>query len=200
MDSSTGASPQHSTQKYALFSIVAVGLTILDQWTKYWIRQNIELNRGEIRLIDGYLSLVHTENRGAAFGIGAGSEHAMLVFGVFTVVAAVVLAQMLWQISATDRYQNIVVATIASGAVGNAIDRVHKQAVTDFIRVYAEEPPLRDWLMSVVSSNEWPSFNIADAAIVVGLGMFVIHYLFIQKDPVVTPDPPARPLDEPVKG
>jgi lipoprotein signal peptidase len=77
---------------------------------------------------------------------------------------------------------------------------VHKQAVTDFIRVYAEEPPLRDWLMSVVSSNEWPSFNIADAAIVVGLGMFVIHYLFIQKDPVVTPDPPARPLDEPVKG
>ena len=58
------------------------------------------------------------------------------------------------------------------------------------MRVYTEHPKLKPWLLEQFGTYEWPSFNVADAAIVVGLGMFGIHYLFLQKDdPDVEPSP-----------
>ena len=78
---------------------------------------------------------------------------------------------------------NCALGLISSGAIGNAIDRAMKQSVTDFIRVYTENPTLKEMLInSPYGSAEWPSFNVADAAIVIGMGMFVIHWLFLEKD------------------
>jgi signal peptidase II len=122
-------------------------------------------------------------------------EYRMHVFAVFTVVALVVLGQMLMQLPDDDRFQGLGLGLITSGAIGNAIDRVHKQSVTDFIRVYTDDPELSAWLISTpLRSAEWPSFNVADAAIVVGLGLFVIHWLFLEKDEEVEPAPPQEPL------
>ena len=60
---------------------------------------------------------------------------------------------------------------------------IRDRSVTDFIRIYTENPSLKDWLESSwYGSAEWPSFNIADAAIVIGMGMFVIHWLFLEEE------------------
>ena len=86
---------------------------------------------------------------------------------------------------------------ITSGAVGNAIDRMHKQSVTDFVRVYTENETLKPCLIDIFRTAEWPSFNVADAAIVVGLGMFLIHFLFLQEDrDDLQPAPPEEPLQD----
>jgi len=180
-----------------MFSIWTVVLVVLDQITKIWVVQNIRYRTEEIDLIPGFLSLVHAQNSGAAMGILDNFEYRMHLFAVFTVVAMVVLLQMLWQLPDNDRFQSIGLGMITSGAVGNAIDRVDKQSVTDFVRVYTENATLKPFLIDTFGTAEWPSFNVADAAIVVGLGMFLLHFLFLQEDQDdLQPSPPEEPLQD----
>jgi signal peptidase II len=194
---SSAAVPQHSTAKYVIFGVVMTAFLIADQASKIWVQRNLRLYKDEVHIIDGFLSFIHAENPGAAFGIGAGTDGAMYVFAVFTVVAVVVLGQMLWQLPSNERFQTVALGLISSGAVGNAIDRVDKRTVTDFVRVYTEAEPYASWLRaSPLGQAEWPTWNVADAGIVVGLGMFAFHYFFLQRDSdAETPDP-ARPLQE----
>jgi len=184
------------TAKFKAFAWWTVVLIAADQASKIWVMKNIPYGRGEIVLIPDFLSLVHARNTGAAMGMLDTFEYRMHVFAVFTVVALVVLLQMLWQLPDDDRFQAVGLGMITSGAVGNAIDRVHKQAVTDFIRVYTEHPDFKAWLIENFRTHEWPSFNVADAAIVVGLGMFVIHWLFREKDHDMVADPAENLLED----
>lgn len=174
---------EQTPAKYILFAVVTIVFTAIDQWTKILVQRNIGPLREEIQVIDGFLSFVHAENPGAAFGMFGGSEYRMYFFAVFTVIALFVLGRMLYELPRDDRFQNVALGLITSGAIGNAIDRVMKQSVTDFIRVYTENPTLKNWLEgSFYGSAEWPSFNIADAAIVIGMGMFVVHWLFLEEE------------------
>lgn len=185
------------SRKYLVFAVLTTLFMALDQFSKYLVRTHITLHREEIRLLDGWLSLVHTENQGAAFGMFSDSQYRLVFFGLFTVVAVVVLLHMLRQLPANDMLQSAAIGLIASGALGNAIDRVHKQRVTDFIRVYTDNPKIRAWLVDKVGTNEWPSFNVADAAIVIGLGLFLVEYLFLQKEPKdLAPAPPDKALGD----
>lgn len=179
-------------QKYILFTVVTIISVLADQLSKLWIVNNLRYRIDEIEVIPGFLSLVHAQNRGAAFGIMQGQ---MIVFAVFTLLALGVLGQMLWQLEKDDRFQSFALAMIASGAIGNAIDRARLQYVTDFIRVYTENPNVSAFLIEYFGTNEWPSFNVADATIVIGLLMFLFHFLFLEQDQDVKPEPPQKPLD-----
>ena len=117
-----------------------------------------------------------------------------------------------------DKLQNVSLSLIASGAIGNGLDRMIHQEVIDFLRVYTihgcslengglvvsrlsgEElvnpekcEGLTGWLYGTFGTYEWPSFNVADAAIVVGLGLYVIHGIFFDKDE----DPEEDSIPEP---
>lgn len=198
-------------KKYSLFGIVFVLMTVLDQVSKIWVTQNIQrivrypesekhlafLDKigvtpeaavelpTEIKVIDGFFWIVHTQNEGAAFGIMQGQ---MWIFAVFTIIALWVICWTLVQLPETERFQNIALALLTSGTIGNGIDRMHKQSVTDFLHVYSDNPKIMPFLIDILGSTAWPSFNIADAAIVIGMIMFVIFYLFIEKDEEDTGD------------
>jgi signal peptidase II len=174
--------PSQSVAKYALFSVVAIVFTVLDQVTKIWVRKNLTLYDEGIPVIPGFFDIVHAENPGAAFGMLGGAENRMIFFAIFTVIAVGVLGQMLWQLPKDDRLQNLALAFITSGAIGNAIDRVQKQSVTDFLRIYTDNPSAKAKLVEWFGTAEWPSFNVADAAIVIGLGLFVVHWFFFERD------------------
>ena len=183
--------------KYRLFTVVTLVFLVLDQVTKIWVVRNLEYQRDEIQIIDGWFSLVHAQNKGAAFGFMSNNDNAMVFFAVFTLIAVGVLGQMLREMESNETLQIWGVSLVASGALGNAIDRAHKQSVTDFLRVYTEHPSLQPWLIENFRTYEWPSFNVADAAIVVGLGLFMVDYLFFQKEEEELPsDPPEKMLDE----
>ena len=186
----------YQTAKFKWTSSMAIIWLIVDQATKIWVVKNIKYRVEEIQVIDGFFSLVHAQNKGAAMGILNDYEHRMLVFAVFTVIALGVLWQMYCEIPAEDRYQGAALGLVLSGAIGNAIDRIHKQSVTDFLRVYTENPSIKPWLVDTFGTYEWPSFNVADAAIVVGLILFIIHFAFMQEDDDnLEPAPPDKPLD-----
>lgn len=185
-------------RKYILAGLVAAFFVLVDQATKIWVVKNIRYQVEEINVFDTSwvsMSLVHAQNKGAAFGVMHGQ---ITFFLVFTTFALGLLVYMLREVPDDDRFQTVAIGLILSGALGNLIDRIDKGSVTDFLRVYTEHPGLSAWLIkSPLHSNEWPSFNVADAGIVIGLGMFAIHYLFLEKDQATVPsEPPPAPLDD----
>ena len=163
-------------EKYLLFALIFIRSVTFDQMTKLWVVNHIDYHKGEISVIDGFFSFVHTQNRGAAFGIMEGQ---MAFFAIFTIIAIFVVGSTLYSMQKDDFYQNVALSLIASGAIGNAIDRIHKQSVTDFLRVYTEDATLKPWMMDNLGMAEWPSFNIADSAIVVGIIMFAFYGFFV---------------------
>lgn len=186
--------------KTILFTTVCIIGIVLDQITKYWVRANIRLHIDEIPLITDFFSLVHAENPGAAGGFLRNFEYRQYLFLGFTVVAISVIINLWRSLPSNERFMSFTLGLILSGAIGNAIDRIHKQSVTDFLRVYTENESFKPWLIEHFGTNEWPSFNVADSALVVGVSLFMIHYLFIEeKDPPKpTPESPtAAPPDAP---
>jgi signal peptidase II len=176
-----------------IFAVVSVVGVLLDQLTKFWIVRNLPEGRGEMEIIPGLLSIVHRQNPGAAFGMFRDFEYRHYLFVVFTIVAAGVILDLFRRLPPTDRFMSATLGLILSGAVGNAIDRVHKRTVTDFIKVYTDIPSLKSWLLTNFGTNEWPSFNIADSALVVGVLMYVFHQAFLEKRPEPTPTPTPEP-------
>lgn len=164
--------------KALIFWSIFLGGVVLDQVTKIWVYTQLEYRVDEIQLIPGFLSIVHAQNPGAAFSILSDFEYRHYVFLGFTVVAGVIIADMYRKLPRTDRLLSAALGLILSGAVGNAIDRVHKQTVTDFVRVYTESPGLKAWLIDMFGTNEWPAFNVADSALLIGVVIFLLHSLF----------------------
>ncbi len=185
------------TFRHWLFAIIAVGGVVLDQVTKWLVVKHIAYRSEEIVVIPDFFSLVHTRNTGAAFGFLDDFQYRMYVFAAFTIIAVGVLIHMVWQLPKEDRFQTAALGLITSGAIGNAIDRVRYQYVTDFMLNYVGKPEgAKTWLIDTFGTNEWPAWNVADSGIVVGLGMFLVYYLFLQKDEEVEPEPANEPASD----
>lgn len=148
---------------------LAAALLVLaaDQASKAWIVHGLHLpERGGVRLLS-VLNLTWVENRGITFGLlnGLGSLAPVLL----TLVAlAVVAALAVWLWRADRVLVAVALGAVAGGAVGNVIDRVRLGYVVDFIHAHA-------WGWS------WYVFNVADAAIVCGVGALVLDGLLARK-------------------
>lgn len=180
-----------SPRNLVFFGVTLVGL-VLDQLTKAWIVANVRYQTGEIDVIPGFFSIVHARNPGAAFGTLGGFGNRQVVFGIFTVVALYVVFDMLRKLEPTARFVSFALGLILSGALGNALDRVRGLSfmpdslatdgkVTDFLRVYSETPAIKSWLIDNFGTYEWPSFNVADIALVVGVAMLGLHWFFVER-------------------
>jgi lipoprotein signal peptidase len=147
---------------------LAAALLILaaDQASKWWILNGLRLPElGSVSLLPG-LNLSMVWNRGVTFGLldGFGAGGPILLTGVALAVVAA-LGAWLW------RAERLVVAlalgAVAGGAAGNIIDRVRFGAVVDFIHLHAG-----GW--------SWYVFNVADAAIVCGVGALVLDSVLVR--------------------
>jgi signal peptidase II len=149
--------------KYLWVTLIIGGVLILDQLTKYLIQTHVRLY-STITVIPGFFNITQVRNRGAAFGILAGTNGywRSLFFITVTIVAIAVIASLIWKTH--ERLLLVAFPLIAGGAVGNLVDRIRYGEVVDFIQWY-------------VKSYYWPSFNIADSAISVGVGLLVIEML-----------------------
>lgn len=154
----------HAMRKY--YILISFAVILLDRITKLWIERKIALHDG-IRVIPGFFSITHIENRGAAFGIFNDSptpwKVGMLVG--FSLLALVIVSRLLWKNSHTISSTGVGLALILGGAIGNLWDRLAAGHVTDFLLFY-------------VGRYEWPAFNVADSSIVVGAALLVLEILF----------------------
>ena len=149
----------------------ALAIALLDQITKWAVVET--LSRHEtVSVISGFFSLIHVRNRGMAFGL---MNRPDLDFGFYfltagSVVAIVVLLAWFFKIR-EDAYRIIFgLSLILGGAVGNLIDRLRFREVIDFLDFY-------------VGPYHWPTFNVADSAITIGVFWVAFHFLFSKDSP-----------------
>ncbi|MEZ4321553.1 MAG: signal peptidase II [Myxococcota bacterium] len=164
--------------KFVVFTAVLVAGIGLDQLSKGWVVANLVVGRDEIPIIPGFLSVVHAQNHGAAF---SSFEGMWGLFMVFTAVATVVVLDLLRRLRPDALFMAGVLGLILSGALGNGIDRIRMGYVTDFIRVYTELEGPKAWFIQNFGTNTWPIFNIADSVLLIGVTLFLVHYLFLEE-------------------
>ena len=150
----------------ALYLLIAFGVVLLDRWSKHMVEQHIALY-AHIQIIPGFFRLTHTENTGAAFSLFADStapwKTGLLI--AFSVIGLVVVSILLWKNHHAQVATGVGLALIMGGALGNLWDRLARGRVVDFLLLY-------------VKRYQWPVFNLADSAIVVGAGLLVLEILF----------------------
>ena len=145
---------------------LALIVVLLDRWTKRLVAARISLY-AHIQIIPDFFRLTHTENTGAAFSLFADSPARwkinMLI--AFSVLAMVIVSTLLWKQTRALSMTGIALSLILGGAVGNLWDRVASGRVVDFLLFY-------------IKQYQWPVFNLADSAIVVGAALLVLEILF----------------------
>src|SRR5580700_8647317 len=149
----------------AFYLLIALVVVLLDRWTKHIVAKRISLY-SHIQVIPGFFQLTHTENTGAAFSLFADSnahwKAAMLI--AFSVIALMVVSVLLWKNHHAHVATGIGLSLIMGGALGNLWDRLTRGRVVDFLLLY-------------VKRYQWPVFNLADSAIVIGAGLLVLEIL-----------------------
>jgi signal peptidase II len=164
-----------SPRKYYLFAAVFALALAADQLTKWWARAALAPH-GSRTVIDGFFDLRYSENPGSAFGLFRnvpGARWILLAIGIGAMVVVITLLRRLKPGPGQLRVA-AELGLLAGGALGNIVDRVWQTRVTDFI--------VWKW-----HEHEWPTFNIADAALVVG----VIALLFDMKSDEKKKEAPA---------
>ena len=126
-----------------------------DQASKAWIWSFFGGQEGSQTELTSFFSFVLTGNRGMSFGLF--NTNAAMNTAVFTVLAvAIVIALLVWLRRAHNPLIRVALGMIIGGAVGNVLDRLIRGAVVDFLDFH-----LGTW--------HWYAFNVADAAICLGV-------------------------------
>ncbi|MGA2118822.1 MAG: signal peptidase II [Bryobacteraceae bacterium] len=142
--------------------VAAGAIFVLDRTSK-WIVERYVTFSDDYRVIPGLFDIVRSQNRGVAFGIGndsAGTWLTLLLAAV-SLAAVVLIAGILWKGQRVEKLTLWGLACILGGAAGNVFDRLASGQVTDFLELY-------------IGQYHWPTFNVADSAIVIGSGLFLI--------------------------
>jgi signal peptidase II len=150
----------------AIWLVIAVVVFAGDQVTKAVVEDLIP-EHTTIPVFSHFLNLIHTRNPGAAFGLFSEAPahwKTVLLIVVSSLLLAMVMA-MIWRSGQLRWGMGVALALIFGGALSNLFDRIRFGRVVDFLDVY--------W-----RSYHWPTFNLADSAIVVGAGLLVFQLLF----------------------
>jgi signal peptidase II len=144
---------------------LAAGVFALDRATKILIERTLTF-ADDIKVIPGFFEIVHSENRGVAFGVfnDSESEWRTMLLVALSLIAVVWIGIVLWRSRHLERLLFWAFALVLGGAAGNLFDRAISGRVTDFLLVY-------------LGSYQWPTFNIADSAIVIGCGLLLFDQL-----------------------
>ncbi len=157
--------------------LAALAIFALDQLTKGMIER---LPAGiNLTVIPHFFRLVQVFNRGAAFGFlqNSSSPYTLGSLIAVSLIALAVVFSLLWQ-SSMSRRSGWALAMILGGACGNLFDRILHGRVTDFLLFY-------------LGRYEWPAFNVADSAIVIGATLLIWEIAFQRH-----PEEQARPATE----
>lgn len=145
---------------------VAAVVIVLDQWTKTLVRLNIPKFETVIPFpaLGDYFVFEHVENYGAGFGILQNQRYLLTFIAIAVAIAILFYVRYLPD---DQKVVRVLLGLQLGGAMGNVIDRIQQGYVTDFVK------------MGIPGVYYWPNYNVADAAIVVGvIGLAV--YILVQ--------------------
>ena len=141
--------------------IVAILVTVSDQVTKEWVRARFYLGESQ-PVIEGLFNLTYVRNTGAAWGMLGGQNTWLAALSVVMLVVMVLFRRAFLSDTPVHR---TALGLMLGGIVGNLFDRLRLDYVTDFLDFH-----FRAW--------HFPAFNVADAAICVGVGIYILGSIF----------------------
>ena len=142
--------------------LILISFVALDYGTKLWAIKTLFIQAQSIKLTS-FLSMTPVWNSGISFGFFQDSGE-LGRYG-FTIFALVVSVYLIFSSFKLPKYSSLGFILIASGAIGNAIDRMLYDKVVDFIDFYVED-------------LHWPAFNVADTIIFIGACLFLFAQFF----------------------
>ena len=146
---------------WALFLVIPCYAA--DQLTKWIVCRNVEIGTG-FTVIPGFLDIIHVRNTGAAFGMLQGIPEPIRTYfflGI-TVIAFIAILVVFLRIKERSWLLKVVFSLIIAGALGNLTDRFMFGEVVDFLSLY-------------IDRFRWPTFNLADTYISLGMAGLLIH-------------------------
>lgn len=152
-------------RRYRLLWILALVVFILDQVTKIWINARLPLGTygppGEIVVIENFFNLVHVGNTGAAWSMFAGKSTFLALLAFVTLGAIYIWRR---ELGLQLKVVQLSFGLLCGGIVGNLVDRMLHGHVIDFLDFH-------------FGNYIYPTFNIADSGICVGVAIYLIHSL-----------------------
>ena len=149
-----------------LFTVTAVVSLFLDQWTKVLARADLKplASWRSVVVVDGYFDLRYSENTGVAFGMLQQLPGGRILLSLMALAALGLGFHYLRRTDPRQTRLHLALGLVAGGAVGNLVDRIIAGRVSDFI-------------VWKYHGHEWPAFNVADAALVVGVCLMALDML-----------------------
>lgn len=151
--------------------ILTIIVIALDQITKTLIVKNIPINTIGFSFWNEFLRIVHVSNTGVAFSVGATWSETLrhVCFNLVPVVVIILVLVVYFRNNDFSKLQRWAIAGIVGGGIGNLIDRfARSEGVVDFIDVK---------FFGIFGLNRWPTFNVADSAVVVCGIMLIISFI-----------------------
>ena len=146
---------------------IAGGVFLIDQSTKAWAVSRLRLG-GDMPVISGFLNFAYAENTGVAFSmLDDGGSTGRWGLSVVAMIAGSLVLYFFWRTPRSDDRILGALALLLAGIVGNVVDRIRLGFVVDFIDVQ-------------FGAWHYPTFNVADMAIVMGAGLLIID-MFLSK-------------------
>lgn len=148
-----------------LVLLLGLMIVILDQWTKQWIR--VAFVHGKSRpVVDGFFNLVYVRNDGGAWNILSGHGLILILISIAVLVILFIYRRSFLQEQLSHK---VLLGLMVGGIVGNLIDRIRFGWVTDFLDFQ-------------FGSYNFPSFNVADSAICIAVGLYILFNLISPKE------------------
>lgn len=164
-----------------LFWPITFGGAVLDLWSKWAVFKWLDMDKGQFyTVIEGFLTLIPRENEGAAFSIFQGWR----IFLVsISCVALVVMLVIFFMRIIHRKVVLFALGCMTAGIIGNLYDRAFNDGkVRDFI----------DVLIPVIDYN-WPTFNVADSLLCIGVGLLLIANFTSSTDQIPNPQQTKAP-------
>ncbi|MFG1477919.1 signal peptidase II [Xanthobacter sp. V4C-4] len=170
-----------SSSRIALGLLSALAVLVADQVTKGWAMAFMAAHGPGVVPVTAFFDLVALWNTGISYGLFPQGEAGRWVLVAIKVVAALAFAA--WLTRAHRRVEALGLGLLIGGAIGNAVDRVVYGAVFDFIALHA-------------FGYRWYVFNVADVAVVAGVGLLLYDAFFGRASKTPPSPPPMSPHSE----
>jgi signal peptidase II len=162
----TGILPTENRRRWF---VLALAVLVLDQATKVLVHAWLAAHP-PVTVVPNLLNLAYSRNRGGLFGYfgEVGDPWRSILLTLLPLLAVLLVSIFIARGRDMDRPSLAGLGLILGGAVGNLVDRVVRGEVVDFLDLYVAWTPMADRLRGWFGTNHWPTFNLADTAIVIG--------------------------------
>lgn len=184
--------PTVTAGDWVFFLVLAAGTAALDLWSKAWALNRLSRPQANppplcapppgrtgvdylpqrhpsdtVTLIRDYLDFTYAENCGGAWGLLHGARESLRrpFFLLVTIAAVAYIVHLYRTLERGQRVMKVALPLVLGGAIGNLVDRVRLGYVVDFIHMHWRH------------RSHWPTYNVADIAITVGIGLMLLEYI-----------------------